>query len=156
MRIGVNKSNDIVAVDNIPEGLTVYEVDADTFNNKDVTLYRFRTGGNWEEITPRYTVHSWQVGKPYKIGDLVAYGGVLYRVYQSHTSQGDWLPNKVPAIYVSTVPAGTIPDWKQPTGAQDAYNKGDKVKFEGKVYESLINANVWSPTVYPAGWREVV
>lgn len=48
-----------------------------------------------------------------------------------------------------------IPDWVQPTGAHDAYNKGDKVRYNGKVYESLIDGNVWSPDVYPAGWREV-
>jgi hypothetical protein len=32
---------------------------------------------------------------------------------------------------------------------------GDKVSFEGKNYESLINNNVWSPAVYPAGWKEI-
>ena len=49
----------------------------------------------------------------------------------------------------------TIPEFVQPTGAHDAYNKGDKVKFEGKVYESLIDANTYSPDAYPAGWQEV-
>jgi len=29
------------------------------------------------------------------------------------------------------------------------------VTFEGKVYESTIDANVWSPTAYPAGWKKV-
>ena len=48
-----------------------------------------------------------------------------------------------------------IPDWVQPTGAHDAYNKGDKVRFEGSIYESLIDGNVWSPSVYPAGWALV-
>ena len=28
--------------------------------------------------------------------------------------------------------------------------------FEGKVYESLIDNNVWSPSSYPQGWQEVV
>ena len=32
---------------------------------------------------------------------------------------------------------------------------GDKVKFEGKVYQSLIDNNVWSPSDYPQGWEEV-
>ena len=35
------------------------------------------------------------------------------------------------------------------------YKKGDRVRFNGKVYESLIDNNVWSPSAYPAGWREV-
>ena len=48
-----------------------------------------------------------------------------------------------------------IPDYVQPTGAHDAYQKGDKVRYNGKVYESLIDGNVWAPDVYPAGWKEV-
>lgn len=40
------------------------------------------------------------------------------------------------------------------TGAHDAYKRGDKVTFEGKHYISLIDANVYSPTAYPAGWQE--
>ena len=54
-----------------------------------------------------------------------------------------------------TPPAETIPEFVQPTGAHDAYKKGDKVKFEGKAYESLIDANAYSPSAYPAGWKEI-
>ncbi len=53
---------------------------------------------------------------------------------------------------------GEIPVWKQPTGAQDAYNKGDRVWYPAKftaVYVSLIDANVYSPEAYPAGWKEI-
>ena len=46
------------------------------------------------------------------------------------------------------------PEFVQPTGAHDAYKKGDKITFEGKHYISLIDANVYSPTAYPAGWQE--
>lgn len=48
-----------------------------------------------------------------------------------------------------------VPDFVQPTGAHDAYAKGDKVKYNGKVYESLMDGNVYSPSDYPAGWQEV-
>lgn len=47
------------------------------------------------------------------------------------------------------------PIWLQPLGAHDAYNTGDRVTFEGKVYESTIDGNVWSPAAYPAGWTEI-
>lgn len=49
----------------------------------------------------------------------------------------------------------TIPEFKQPTGAHDAYHKGDLVLFKGKKYESLIDNNVYSPEVYAAGWKEI-
>jgi hypothetical protein len=31
---------------------------------------------------------------------------------------------------------------------------GDKVRYNGKVYECLINNCVWSPGDYPAAWKE--
>lgn len=51
-----------------------------------------------------------------------------------------------------------IPVWKQPTGAHDAYQAGDRVHYptaDDPVYESLIDGNVWSPEAYPAGWKIV-
>lgn len=48
-----------------------------------------------------------------------------------------------------------IEDFVQPTGASDAYQLGDKVIFNGDVYVSLINNNVWSPVSYPNGWEVV-
>ena len=47
-------------------------------------------------------------------------------------------------------------EFVQPTGAHDAYNLGDRVTFSGRVYESIINGNFWSPDVYPDGWTEIV
>ena len=53
-------------------------------------------------------------------------------------------------------PEPEIPEWVQPTGAHDAYNVGDRVRYQGKIWESTINGNVWAPDVYPAGWKEIV
>ena len=52
-------------------------------------------------------------------------------------------------------PTTNITDFVQPTGAHDAYQIGDKVRYNGQIYESLINGNVWAPDVYPAGWKVV-
>ena len=52
-------------------------------------------------------------------------------------------------------PEPEIPEWVQPTGAHDAYNVGDRVRYKGKVYECLMNGCVWAPDVYPAGWKEI-
>lgn len=49
----------------------------------------------------------------------------------------------------------TTAEWVQPTGAHDAYNTGDRVMYDGIEYESTIDANVWSPDVYPQGWVKV-
>ena len=49
----------------------------------------------------------------------------------------------------------TWPEFVQPTGAQNAYQRGDRVTYKGKHYECVMNNCVWSPDVYPDGWKEV-
>lgn len=46
--------------------------------------------------------------------------------------------------------------FKQPTGAHDVYNTGDKVTFNDKKYICIMDNCAWSPDTYPAGWEEVV
>lgn len=48
------------------------------------------------------------------------------------------------------------PIFKQPTGAHDVYNTGDKVTFNDKKYICIMDNCAWSPDTYPAGWEEVV
>jgi hypothetical protein len=95
----------------------------------------------------------YQLDRAYNVGDVFKYEEKLYKVIQPHTSQEDWLPNELPALYLNMMPENVIPEWVQPTGAHDAYNVGDRVIFEGQVYESLIDSNTWSPIAYPAGWK---
>lgn len=100
----------------------------------------------------------WAVGTAYAAEQRVRYGGKLYRCVQGHTSQEGWEPDKTPALWTEVALPGEIPVWKQPTGAQDAYNKGDKVHYpdaDSPVYVSTIDNNVWSPDAYPQGWEVV-
>lgn len=96
---------------------------------------------------------SYEIGKSYQTDDIFKYKGKLYKVIQEHTSQESWMPSELPALYLNMMPENVIPEWVQPTGSHDAYNIGDKVIYEGKVYESLIDGNAWSPTDYPQGWN---
>lgn len=95
----------------------------------------------------------WASGKAYQVGYRVRYESQLYKCIQAHTSQDGWEPPNVPALWVKVGEPGEIPEWVQPTGAHDAYSVGDKVKHNGKVWESEINANTYEPGVY--GWKEV-
>ena len=94
----------------------------------------------------------WASSTAYSVGDRVQYGGVLYKCVQAHPSQLDWIPSVTPALWTA-VSVDEYPEWVQPTGSQDAYSKGDKVSYEGKHYQSTVDANVWQPTVY--GWEEI-
>lgn len=99
---------------------------------------------------------AWAVGVEYAAAVRVRYGEKLYRCEQAHTSQEDWTPDATPALWSEVAEPGTIPVWKQPTGAQDAYAKGDRVHYptaDDPVYESTMDANVYAPGVY--GWEMV-
>lgn len=104
----------------------------------------------------------WEVGKAYAVGDFLTYGvnGVgdpqLYKVVQAHTSQADWTPDTAVSLFSAIgLDDSGYPVWSQPTGAHDAYNTGDIVNYNGTLYKSLIDGNVYSPEVYPAGWEAV-
>lgn len=93
----------------------------------------------------------WIPDNAYAVDDRVCYENVLYKCVQAHTSQDLWTPNITPALW-TRVSVEEWPEWVQPTGAQDAYQTGDKVSYEGEHYISLVDNNVWQPTVY--GWEK--
>ena len=94
----------------------------------------------------------WKTATAYDVGVRVQYEGKLYKCVQAHTSQTDWTPDATPALWVE-VSVEEYSEWKQPTGAHDAYNIGDKCSYNGKHYICDINGNVYAPDVY--GWHEV-
>lgn len=112
----------------------------------------------------------------YHYGDVVRYEGKLVR--STHQGLNSWAPgtlgfdgriweilettdepetpetsNEADTSETSEQPAA--PDFKQPTGSHDVYKQGDKVTFNGEVYESLINTNAYSPEAYPQGWKKL-
>ena len=95
----------------------------------------------------------WSIGVLYERGKRVRYNDKLYRCEQKHTSEEGWEPGKTPALWTRVAAEDEILEWVAPTGAQDAYNTGDKVKHNGKTWVSTADANVWEPGVY--GWEEV-
>lgn len=96
-----------------------------------------------------------RLGEEVVAGDEVTHLGVTYQVIQPHTLSACWVPGQVPALYkVKPAPGEEWPEFVQPTGAHDAYSKGDKVTYKGEHYISLIDANVWAPDTYPAGWEK--
>lgn len=102
----------------------------------------------------------------YSAGDIVNYNGMLY---QSTINGNVWSPDVYPAgwtVYeAATEPSpepepdpkpeepSTYPEWVQPTGVHDAYNTGDIVNYNGTLYKSVIDGNVWAPDAYPQGWE---
>ena len=104
------------------------------------------TALNGVELFPQ-----WKTATAYEVGNRVQHNGKLYKCVQAHTSQTAWTPDIVPALWVE-VSLDEYPEWKQPTGAHDAYNIGDKCSYNGKHYICATNGNVYAPDVY--GWEE--
>lgn len=102
----------------------------------------------------------YKVGVAYKEGEFFTFGKnevgdpQLYKVVQAHTSQEDWKPNEVASLYepIGLTEQG-YPIWSKPSGAHDSYNTGDIVDYNGTLYKSLIDGNVYSPDEYPQGWE---
>ena len=114
-----------------------------------------------EEALEVATIYDpWASGKVYTTGEFVTYGEnsvgdpQLYKVILDHTSQEDWTPDVSPSLFVAIgLDNDGYPVWSQPAGAHDAYNTGDIVNYNGTLYESLIDGNVYSPEAYPDGWK---
>lgn len=130
---------------------------------KTITLAKDLSKDQKEEILSRY--EEYKIGKEYKEKDKFIFDGKIYEVIQEHRSQTTWIPSSTPSLYTEFLnvkikdEAGNtsevVAEFKQPTGAHDAYNKGDKVSFEGGIYESTIDSNTFSPSQYPEGWKKI-
>ena len=97
----------------------------------------------------------WEADHDYVKGDRVRWGGLLYKLIpETHHSQADWAPDLTPAIWVRVDdPAEEWPEWRQPTGAHDAYPANAKVSYNGKHWINTYgDGNSWAPGVF--GWTE--
>lgn len=110
------------------------------------------------EFKPLYKEWHKQIGNTLAVNEYVQYDNKLYKVLQVHTAQEAWTPTDAPSLFAKVLvdPTGeTILDWEQPDST-NPYMTGDKVKYKGKIYQSIIDNNIWSPEDYPQGWQEVV
>lgn len=98
---------------------------------------------------------SWKTDTDYILNDRVKYNGELYKMIQpTHHSQDNWTPDIAVSVWVKIDdPSIEWPEWKQPTGAHDAYEKDSKVSHNGHHWISTIDANIYEPGVY--GWENV-
>ena len=85
-------------------------------------------------------------GVQYQKDTRVRYNEVLYKVLQAHTSQQGWTPIAAPSLFAKVLipQPDVIPEWQQPDST-NAYQIGDRVQYNGKIWESTINNNVWAP-----------
>lgn len=120
--------------------------DADPYGRMQVVLEEVAQGATAEDWVQPTGAHD-----AYPRDAVVKHGGKAWR---SLIDANVWAPG-TSGWRLLWAGSSTPPEWVQPTGAHDAYKKGDLVTYKGKVYRSLIDANVWAPDAYPQGWELV-
>lgn len=96
----------------------------------------------------------WEADEAVSIGDMRRHEDGLYRAIQAHTTQAGWEPPTVPALWLAVFEGapGEVAPWVQPIGSHDAYQIGDEVAHNGKVWTCTVANNTWEPGEY--GWAE--
>lgn len=95
-----------------------------------------------------------EVGAEIPKGKLLVYKNTLYKTISKHNKQMDRTPDVAVSLFAKVVPEGIIEEWEQ-RESTNPYMVGDKVTFEGRIYESTSKDNVWSPAAYPQGWNDL-
>lgn len=103
------------------------------------------------EVAALYPTWISKIGVEVPVGKRLWYDGRLWKVIQQHTAQEDWTPDTAVSLYTE-VSIEEWPQWRQPQGAHDAYNAGDKCTHADKHWISNVDGNIWEPGVF--GWSE--
>lgn len=98
-------------------------------------------------------VEKWETNTQYEAGKRVMYDDVMYKCIIAHTSTETWTPKDAHSLWGRVLADDDfVMEWTQPQQAEEAYKIGDKVIYNGNIYVSTIDNNVWNPSDYPAGW----
>ena len=95
----------------------------------------------------------WTPGVKVAPGDVLAWDGTLVEVIQAHTTQADWTPDNVPALFrIHRTPQMT--EWV----AGIAVKAGERFGYGGATWE-VVQAHTtqkgWEPDKVPALWKKV-
>ena len=98
----------------------------------------------------------WSEDATYSEGQRVRHNGELHKTSKAHSSGRDKDPKTDSERWkkVEVLDISDIPEWEQPT-KKKGYKVGDRVKFDGSIYENVEKNNIMSPADNPDGWREV-
>ena len=95
----------------------------------------------------------WTPGVAVAPGDVLAWDGTLVEVIQGHTTQADWTPDKVPALFkVHRTPEMTA--WV----AGITVAAGERFTFGGATWECVqahTTQKGWEPDRVPSLWKKV-
>ena len=97
------------------------------------------------EMFPKWTARA------YAMGERARYQGILYKCVQAHPANETYTPDVAVSLWARVL-NDEIREWEQPDST-NPYMTGDRVCYQGHVWESTIDYNVYAPDVY--GWEIV-
>ena len=145
------------------DGKTMYAFSLDPINNVElrdtfgVSYLASLLLTDEQAVTAPFLFNEWDPNGASYTAEVskVTYNDLLYKCLQSHVSQASWNPADAVSLWVRIDdPAIEWPEWRQPTGAHDAYSIGAKVSHNDKHWVSNTDNNTWEPGVY--GWDEQI
>ncbi len=108
-------------------------------------------------IQPALEGRVWKAGQTVQVGDVYSYNAFLWRCLQAHTTQNDWPPDVVPALWrkVEIIHKDEVRVWQSGVN----YAVGDEVAYpdeNGALYTCLqahTSLTGWEPPNVPALWQ---
>ncbi len=95
----------------------------------------------------------WEPGLAVSVGEVYRWDGTLVEVIQGHTTQADWEPDQVPALFkIHRAPDMT--EWV----AGISVEVGEEFTYQGSTYRVLQAHTTqagWEPPNVPALWQLV-
>ncbi|MEF9880270.1 MAG: hypothetical protein RR975_12720 [Clostridia bacterium] len=108
-------------------------------------------------VAPALEGRIWQKGMTVAAGDVYSFGGFLWRCIQAHTTQGDWPPERTPALWrkVEVVTEDIMRVWdvgiEYAVGDMVAYSDTKSARYE--CLQTHTSQEGWEPPNAPALWK---
>lgn len=98
---------------------------------------------------------AWKVNQSLQKGDKIQYKNKLYHVLQNTYTVAELPPDGAIDVYreVQADSKVGIREFIKPTASSGYYREGDRIRYKGRIYRSLIDFNGWSPDEWPQGWE---
>ena len=94
-----------------------------------------------------------QDGGLIKAGTRICHNGIVKRAAVDLWDTAENAPDKAPTLWEDLLFKDGVRMIPDVITAGTAFAKGEEGWRKGVTYVSLINANVWTPEAYPAGWE---
>jgi hypothetical protein len=90
-----------------------------------------------------------------KYQSRIQYDGKLYRAVVDIWDEEQYNPTNAPNLWREIIYSGGIREIPEVITAAEAFAAGEKGKWKGEIYESLISGNVWTPEQYAGAWQKL-